>query len=387
MPDDIFDYFGGNSSRKVEPLDESEMFEDLLPKKAEPEAASNSEDEPEIIEAELVVQHSDDDQDDNLVNPESNDQESEAAPVPSNDPWNDLASSLGLQPAAVSANPSREADCTTVEDSFEDESAEQVDDETLPVEVFSVHREEDEEDEPAQEVLSEMFVPAEDPDAYSSQREPEDDLDDDPFAAFSGARRVDVADEDDEPEFDDVQSSGDEEIDSDPNFVEFEVKDLGGRVDEDREERKGRRRPRRRRRGGDEDRTDEPQREFSSSDDRESSRRPESRDDDRDRQDDERGRGRRGGRRRAKSAERDEETVQSDASDRDREPRGKSRSRGREREHDRLDDDDRMDDRDKKKKPRVPTWQEAIGVMIDANIKRHESNTNSGRGGRRRRRN
>ena len=42
------------------------------------------------------------------------------------------------------------------------------------------------------------------------------------------------------------------EVESDPDFVEFEVTDLGGRIDKDREERKGRR-PRSRRRSRGED--------------------------------------------------------------------------------------------------------------------------------------
>ena len=383
MPDDIFDYFGGNSSRKVEPLDESEMFEDLLPKKTEPEAISNSDDEPEIIEAELVAEHVDDVQDDELVNEEIV-QEEPAEPVAANDPWNDLASSLGLEPTPKTAS---ETKGSTYEPVVEDDSSEATADTTKPVEVFSVHREDDDDHEPAQEVLSEMFVPAEDPEAYSEEREPIDDLDDDPFAAFSGARRVEVAAEPDETEFEEMEVSGSEDLDSDPNFVEFEVKDLGGPGEEEREERKGRRRPRRRQRGGG-DRADELQSDISGSEDRGSSRHAESHEEDREQESEERERGRRGGRRRVKSEERDDEPSRTSEHVRDRESRSRSRNRGRDRiREEQHDDGDRVDDRDKKKKPRVPTWQEAIGVMIDANIKRHESNTNSGRGGRRRRRN
>ena len=199
MSDDIFDYFGGNSSRKVEPLDESEMFEDLMPGSEDPdggiEAAPSDEaaDESEIVDAELVEESADVEADDGSVaDSPSTKPATEAAD--DDDPWNDLASSLGLEPAVPGPAKSRTSvvlgEVGLVAD-LERENTGKTEPQSEPdgprsSEADSDSVEDDAEEEKSEEVLSEMFVPREDPDAYPP-REPVDDLENDPFAAFSGA--------------------------------------------------------------------------------------------------------------------------------------------------------------------------------------------------------
>ncbi len=55
MTDELFDYFGGNSARKVEPLDDSELFDDLKPGfSTSPSADENQNVELEDEEVEIV---------------------------------------------------------------------------------------------------------------------------------------------------------------------------------------------------------------------------------------------------------------------------------------------------------------------------------------------
>ena len=101
MADDIFDYFGGNSSRKVEPLNEDEMFDDLLPKKPESDSESEEVKGDEIVDAELVSMPGESEDVDPDAAAETSSAGGDEGVGADDDPWNDLASSLGLQPVAA----------------------------------------------------------------------------------------------------------------------------------------------------------------------------------------------------------------------------------------------------------------------------------------------
>lgn len=395
MPDDIFDYFGGSSSRKVEPLDENEMFDDLLPGKQEIDTAADSESaaETEVVDAELVAESVDDFDEVNESAAIKASAESADEPDQDDDPWSDLASSLGLDPTpAKPAKPAKPADPVKPAEPVvprtsvvlgevglvadlgakeEPEPEVEKQDRASAADVFERDEGDDQEQGMTQEVVSESFVPNEDPEVYS-QREMVDDWDDDPFAAFSGSARRAV---DDTPDSDlediDDDLDIDSEIEIDPDFVEFEVKDLGGRVDQEREERTGRR-PRRRRRG----RGDDDTRETAPSDDRPEQQQAKRSDDRGD------SRNRRSGRPRSGESVPQQDEV-ADETKGNRQAGDRTRQRDRGQRAGESADDDRM----QKKKPRIPTWQEAIGVIVDENIKRHESGASAGRGGRRRRKN
>lgn len=385
MADDIFDYFGGNSSRKVEPLDENEMFDDLLPKKDEKAEAEVEEvDEPEIVEAELVSVGEDQN--------ESTSVENEPAGE-SNDPWNSLASSLGLEPPAPpvvkaesspdkSAESKREREPKADRTSGKRRSKPKREAVAGDAEADVISFEKSSEPTPA-DVLSDMFESA--PAADDSRADSDvGDADDDPFAAFSGSGKASVLRETEEVEIESEPTPVAEVVDVDDDsddFIEFEVKDLTGRGEATRD-----RRPPRRRRGGRDDQQN-----------RSSERRPttnRSRDDreeetQRSQSSDRNDAGDGGRRKRRGRSQDDEATTERDSSRQEQSRQRTSRDRNRGRDnvgHDREDDDRR----DKRKKANVPTWQEAISVVVDANIKRHESGSKSGgrggRGGRRRRR-
>ena len=65
MSDEIYDYFAGNSSRKVEPLDESELFPEDLPEN-EP-----AESEPAVVSSEPTEHEPQGSGDSESLNPES----------------------------------------------------------------------------------------------------------------------------------------------------------------------------------------------------------------------------------------------------------------------------------------------------------------------------
>ena len=159
MPDDIFDYFGGNSSRKVEPIDKDEMFEDLLPKKAEPEAEGGADSDEEIVEAELAEEPNEPDQALDVVQTGSG----------AEDPWNNLASSLGLEPEPVPVRQQKKPAASTkrptkakAESSANKGRGQQA--EAGDSDALGLDAVEKDSEAPAKEVLSEMFVPTESPD-------------------------------------------------------------------------------------------------------------------------------------------------------------------------------------------------------------------------------
>ena len=100
MTDEIFDYFGGNSPRKIEPIEEDDFFGDLMPKKPAEINDADEEivEEPAVVE-ESVQQHSDEATEEFSAeaSPESDvEEKDEPAPVKSH--WDMLASALGLAP-------------------------------------------------------------------------------------------------------------------------------------------------------------------------------------------------------------------------------------------------------------------------------------------------
>ena len=97
MTDDIFDYFGGNSPRKIEPIEEDDFFEDLMPKAPVDTAnADNEEDKvaEEVVQKEVVSVA--DEADETVADVESDSVEEE--PVQTKSHWDMLASALGLAP-------------------------------------------------------------------------------------------------------------------------------------------------------------------------------------------------------------------------------------------------------------------------------------------------
>ena len=105
MADDIFDYFGGNSSRKVEPLDENELFDDL--KKPEPAAEDESDiiadAEVELVEApaaQAAQTASGSESGTGSAGAESSDGDEDSGEKGAH--WDFLASELGIEAGAVS---------------------------------------------------------------------------------------------------------------------------------------------------------------------------------------------------------------------------------------------------------------------------------------------
>jgi len=392
VPDDIFDYFSGNSPRKVEPLDESELFEDLLPQQQEPQVEVGEQDrEHDIVDVELVRQSAEDEaaDDSNPVAEAGAEEERQAK-----DPWSDLAASLGLEPTPVDSavgekGKTPEHERTSADrrkDPVATENAVEASEEGLKsaqrvVEKRTASPGRDDRkpsvDSPGR---ASRGVPSRGEDAADDSRRQlrdsntEEADEDDLFAAFRGSDHREVEGASAELDLADIEDEAvADEVEFDPDFVEFEVKDLGGRVDEDREERTERR-PRRRSRGrGEENAREEQQRPASRQQEVPSV-------DDGDRR--ERSK-RRGGRRRSReSIERPDDYRPATSSDNELVSEASDRARQKERPR---DDDGENAARDRKK-TRIPTWQEAIAVVVDANIRRHESNPGSGRGGKRRRR-
>ena len=356
MTDEIFDYFGGNSPRKIEPIEQDDFFDDLMPK---------TEEEPEKVDAEHVEsvvessqEKSIDDEPVEIVEAVKTDEEEKPA---KRSHWDILASTLGLAPkkskkpeknkkSAAKAVP--QADEPVVEEPVKPAVSSISSDSETDSSVDSIFDlESDSEEEPATEVLSEMFVARESEEFESPVEaiEQTDTLeDDDPFAAFHRPTeaQAEISNDTDDVE-EDVENESSHLVVSD-DFVEFEVKEFG----RGNSERDGRRRPRKRK----EDQEPKPRRSRSRRDadeevENETSRRS--------------SRSKRG-------RERGDEVEEREIS-----PRSRKKSR-----KDREDADRERDSESGRKKPKVPTWEDAICGVIDKNIKRHK--TNSGRGRKRR---
>ncbi len=88
--------------------------------------------------------------------------------------------------------------------------------------------------------------------------------------------------------------------------------------------------------------------------------------------------------------DRDQPAARSERTGRRRRRRGRkagetsdSSTAGYDQDNSQIDDEE-SDGEDKKRKPNIPTWDDAIGNIIDSNIQRHKSGSGN-RGGRRRR--
>ena len=283
VTDDIFDFFGGNSPRKVEPLGQDDLFDDLMPKKP----ADKSEVEEEKVDSaaqeiapeqevavEPVAEATARDTRSDAVEELTEDAET---PAPSH--WDSLMSTFGLEQAkkpnpkpveksAEQSTPKTKAkakgkttpqpsepgrskfDEIDVEDSIDDgveiiedvevvqksPAAEFVDD------IFGENQVDKGSDESPDDVLSEMFVPSDNETDYEESvgaMASRADIEDDPFAAFHRApENID----DDEPEVDeDLEEEPESSLIIDENFVEFDVRELDRGGSSKRQPRGGRR--------------------------------------------------------------------------------------------------------------------------------------------------
>ena len=249
MTDDIFDYFGGNSPRKIEPIEHDDMFDDLMPK-VEPEAAEIPEPAEEaVVEEDVVAQPTQNDVHPVDIAADSTSDEDQAAA----DPWDSLASSFGLAPAAkpakAAAKEREEAKPVAkektapknkplkkkevVRDEIEIIEDVEVVQEAAPTatddteDFFGFHSETKSDSEPP-EVLAEMFTPSQDEEfdtaPNSGTTRMVDDVD--PFAAFHGSDSFSNEEEEVEEPTNEVVESNESELIVSDDFVEFEVKDL-----------------------------------------------------------------------------------------------------------------------------------------------------------------
>ncbi len=360
MTDEIFDYFG-ESPRKVEPVENDDFFEDLMPKH---EVAKGSEPEKEAetsIVAEPVEEVSEtpevvvEDRPESVAEADDNDDfglESH---------WDSLAVSLGLEAAS---QPQFGAD--KVKDETEDVVEAEI---ASPIEA-DVEAELDlggsvDGDASNENVLADMFAsgnedfnePAE-PMAEVVDELTARNFDDDPFAAFH--RPIADAEPDGEEESPQAMESDSEPEQShlvvSDDFVEFEIKELdqsgggGGRERGRDGGRRGRSKSTdsgRRERGR---RNDTEGRDDSKIEDAEPKRR--------------------------KKRRRDRESSEIGYSDSEHREgrRGKRSSQQNESERESTSS---------RKKPKIPTWDDAICGVIEKNIKRHRSG--GGKSGRKRR--
>ncbi|MEM9411247.1 MAG: hypothetical protein AAGA30_09045 [Planctomycetota bacterium] len=400
MTDDIFDYFGGGGSspKKLEPIEADDLFEDLLPKKSvETSSDTTSEGEDSTGNMSVVDDQNDlgdaDESTDESAKPAADERpkktESSATQEPAAasanddkaiDSWGMLASSLGLEATPTENNANDHAESVASEAIEIIEDVELV--ETNNVELASGGTEDffdlesSSSADEGSEVLSELFV-ARDHEEFeessidlTDKKNSDDDVlatvDDDPFAAFH-APSTKKSEENVEQASDELASDTDEDDSAglvvDDNFVEFDVKDFGsgGASDDSSGHRRKKRRNQRR------------------PDNDSSERAP-------------RQQGRRGRKRRSENT--DSGRSESGRSEREqfdneneevrtRKPRSRSRTQN-DRERNRSEEHDDSQERvDNKKKPKIPTWEDAIGGVVEKNIRRHRSN--SGRGGKRRR--
>ena len=393
MTDEIFDYFGGNSPRKIEPIEEDDFFGDLMPKKPAEINDADEEivEEPAVVE-ESVQQHSDEATEEFSAeaSPESDvEEKDEPAPVKSH--WDMLASALGLAPKKQKqkAKPKDKSESKVKSESkpkprskpakkTKEQPIEAADssasnpgnaDSIFDLEADARPKEQ------SGEVLSGMFVPK-DADQFEtpvesesySRNKPELIDDDDPFAAFHSPTKS--TNESPSSDVDASVSVEPEEEEThlvvDDDFVEFEVREFGQGRGDRAPKRKSRRRPERN------DREEQPETTSRR-------KRPARRDDvDRDEESN-----RRGPRSKRDGGQRDSGPRDSRQREEVKEREGTRRKRKKSRnsrDEEMVHDDNEGSNR---KKPKIPTWEDAISGVIDMNIKRHKSN--SGRGGRKRR--
>ncbi len=256
MTDEIYDYFGGSSPRKMEPLDESEMFEDLLPSK-KPEPVEEppievmfDEDLGSVPEASMADSWSSQSQDDVLK-----DAVERSAPVKSH--WDDLASSLGLSPPSAIDSPKTSKPVAAerkqdnpeklkVKAELENKRAPKSGDRTRQRDdkLIASPKANPQPVESDADCFSELFFSPDEIDFEATTAgidvPPEDDFENDPFAAFSGSQ----ASRRKEPEFEvevEVEESQSEILDiNEPvnkDYIEFEVQDIGGQRRDERETR------------------------------------------------------------------------------------------------------------------------------------------------------
>lgn len=458
MSSEINDYFGGNSSRKFEPIEDDELLELDDPVETEPEPSHDDDTgcQPELNadEAQAEVfdiaqpdcaadlkegereQDEDDSESDSVELPtiEQADEPAVAETSASEnvDPWALLASDLGIQPTVAAKKPpvsedqaeesrpakakKKKAGGTKSRRSaesgakspapessagggfaaglFEDKPSPIVEEAVAEVETpqqpelessptrrqqepdsraakaderdepesekpvedfFGIGLfDEDQSAQPSKEILSEMFVPS-----GESFETPEVDED---LSASADEFRNEVVVEDVSESFDD-------------DMIEFEVTELGG-------DDKGPRRARRRRRGRAEREpaeTHSPPEEPESGR-REKRRRGEVRDDER--------RPKKSRKTRAvqEEAELVESPVEAEAR-REKPGRRRKRRRDTEFEEERSDDVERREEksRDSRKRPSIPTWDDAIGGVIEKNIQLRAKSSNSGKRRKRKR--
>lgn len=463
MSDEIFDYFGGKSPRKVEPLEDDDFFGDLMAKdEAEPQPSEDSSAEDKsAIETETKISGGQESKADRSMRASADTadkaNEPEAEPVAGSH-WDSLASTFGIAAAPSPSRPARETEPVEIIDAEIVDDEIEVETEKAPARASKVENRSRAGKKPtakrdSDDVLSEMFTPDADEPSSDSGRGSKSKRaevtaevydDDDPFAAFHRSNEPEPTEDDPSAEI----IEEDEEVDTlvvTDDFVEFDVKDLSSGKSEPRK--------RRRSRGPkSDDRGDSNEtRERKPRNERNRSRNKSGRDQDEQSHDEggernQGGRGERGGRNQGGRGKRNQgersernqgnrgdrnqgernqgdrgernegdrgERNQEDSGERnqggrgrggnDRPPRRKRpereganetrgrRGRGRNSERAEAVDDDSNDDGDsRRKKPKVPTWEDAINGVVEKNIRRHGSNKSNNRrgggGGSRRRR-
>ncbi len=439
MTDELFDYFGGNSARKVEPLDDSELFDDLKPAlPASPSDDENQnvdlEDEEEVEFVEKRAETVDAEAVQGTSGQVTTTDDIQSSPAVDSH-WDLLASSLGIKPPPQPARspvpgssarsrrkpknkrtrPEKQTSTPSVpfgigiyddqpvqspassgraESSIDPLSPEMEPQQT--VEVFELEANSMSAENAVHEnVLSEIFTGREEDFEREKIEIVDVDFDDDMVDDLADDRADSL------PDFSGPAAHS-ASIEEGEDFVEFEVTDL-----EESPER-GPRRRRRRPRGlksepaGREDRQDR---------NKSNSRNRTERTDRVKKSDTEPGE-RRGPPQRSHSTEdyvepsietglefddeklvtenRDQPAARSERTGRRRRRRGRkavetSASSTASYDQDNIQiDDEELDGEDKKRKPNIPTWDDAIGNIIESNIQRHKSGSGN-RGGRRRR--
>ena len=422
MTDEIFDHFSGSSPRKVEPLAQDDLFDDLIPKPAE-ETVEEGESEAvqDIVssDADAEMEASEMVQEETAIvahaktDVADSNEDSQPAPQAGESHWDSLMSAFGLKPAkpktkakaepVVEPDPEPDPEPVADSDSVDEESdesqfvaeeAEIVDEvevvQAMPTtervdDFFGIDPSEATEQDVSQEAQSEMFATRNDEDSVSRSTA-NTEVDDDPFAAFHRGPESIV----EEPVFEEPEQEESDSLIVDDNFVEFEVREL----DRGNEEKRPRSRRRKRKPSGE-------------SESREKSRdsRNRSRDESSEKVGDESRSRKKRKRKRSRGDQQRQEVDARDIDPRDVDPRDIDPRDVDPRDIDPRDIDprdidprdserrkrnsrkrrDRKDDQDGKKKQKIPTWEDAIAGVVDQNIKRHKSG--SGRGGRKRRNN
>jgi hypothetical protein len=260
VKDEIFDYFAGNSPRKIEPLDESELFDDLFPpalSQAGVQAESVAETEKHITTSDVNPpgdeQRSDSlaeykpDQDwdsdsqfaagsDVVLDEASDEAQSATAPISH---WDHLALQLGLTPKPVPTKPSQPKPDSRARRSSRTRPEYHQPAETVsrPGSSRDTSRQSTASfaaEEPAEAAspssAADIFIPdyrSLSEEAVAGEQVVDDDFDVDPFATFHNLEAtresVDLFDDDSE---DSAELKADDELAAAGDFVEFEVKDL-----------------------------------------------------------------------------------------------------------------------------------------------------------------